>query len=855
MRIETLADRLRSLRRAPRVRAGVREKYAALSRLTAANNAALELVADLQRSATGEFVFDANYLRTASDRALAYGREVVEALDILSDGRERRLGALLERLSAEIGNVLRDDRSIPEGPYVLDFSRMKGVPADLLGAKVRRLAEIRLDVGVPVPDGFAVTSAACHALLVQSGLWASIQATIRSLTLIDKARLARASGDIRARILDTPWPRAVAAAVLEAYDGLVARAGRESPLVSVRSSAADEDGEFSFAGQYVSVLNVDRSRLLQACSEVVASQFGPRAVVYYKSRGLESAHHPMAIGIVLMIDALASGVLYTRSPERPGEQTMLITGTWGLGPSTADGTVSPDVIRVSARPGHDIVSSTIALKPRMLLTREGGGVIEVDVPGWMREQPCLTRAQVGMLAAYGSRLERHYGGPQDVEWAVDRAERVLVLQSRPLRTEEPRASAPLHELRKGLPLLLSGGIIASTGVAAGPVSVVDDTGPFDVPAGAVVVSRAAVPALAEVADRASAFVTEVGSVACHLATVAREFRIPTIVNADGARAALRPGQVVTVDAEMGHVYEGRIDALLALTGARQPDRAMLQSPLFRRLGSVLSLLAPLHLTDPRSRDFKASGCQTLHDLLRYAHERAVQEMFVAGGEVAELGASVKLASDLPLDFFLVDLGGGLAGAGDEDTVTPEAFRCRPLRAIWAGLVAAPWAGGPAVGLASLGSLLVTGLSRREPAGGPEANYVLVTDSYVNISFRFGFHFARIDASLSQDFRTNYASVVFHGGAAGAGGRERRLDFIAGVLASRPWTVSRRGDALFGRADNLPDAELSKELETLGRLLVVTRQLDTRLADDEATARAVAAFGAGDDSLGLDVTDA
>ncbi len=853
MRLDVLLSRLGMRRRESRAAASIHEKYAALKTLTSANNEALERLADLQRTSTGEFLFDAAYIRDVTSRALALGHEVVDALAVLSDGRERRLGAALERVATEVQAVLTEHAAVPPGPYVLHFEDMKAPPIELVGAKVRRLADMRNGAGVPVPDGFSVTSAACYGLLAQEGLWASIQRTLAELTLIDKERLARASERIRAQILDAPWPAPIAAAILGAHEALVRRAGRAAAPVSVRSSAVGEDGEFSFAGQYVSVLNVDRGGLLGACKEVVASQFGPRAVVYYKARGLEGAALPMAVGVVLMIDARASGVLYTRAIDSSGDDSMVLSGSWGLGPSTVDGSISPDVFRVARDPARTLLSSRVVRKPRMLLSREEVGVVEVEVPSWMREQPCLTRDQITRLADYGARLEQHFGVPQDVEWAIDPAERVVVLQSRPLRTATAASSSPPQvAARKGLPILLGGGIVASPGIAAGPVAVVTEGAAPDVPHGAVVVARTAAPTLAAIVDRAAAIVTEVGSVACHLATVAREFGIPAIVNAEGALATLHDGQVVTVDAEMGNIYAGRIESLLALAAARHTDDAVLQSPLFRKLQAVLRLLAPLNLTDPRSRQFTAAGCRTLHDILRYAHERAVQEMFLAGGSVGGAGGALTLESALPLEFRFVDLGGGLDHDGRTATVRPEQFRSLPLQAIWSGLAGARWGTDSAAGVAGLGSVMLTALtSRPSSLERPEPNFVIVTDTYVNINFRFGYHFARVDASVSPDASSNYASVVFHGGAADNDGRTRRLEFIAGVLEPRHWVIARRDDALFGRVEGLPAASMARELEVVGRLMVLTRQLDTRLADPDATARAIRAFQAGDDTLGLD----
>jgi pyruvate,water dikinase len=843
----------RRLRRSPADQGvRLRAQYRALMTLTAANNAALEIFGDLQRASSGDLVFDARFVRDAATRALARGREVVDALAVLAGEPPARLSRRLERLGADVGAILDERDQVAPGPAVLPFAEAHAAPAGLVGGKVKRLAELRAILGIPAPDGFVITSAACHRLLSQQGLWQAIQHAVDGLAPVDRQSLAQASEAIRQRILATAWPAPLAAAILDAYDDLVRRQHGGSPvLVSVRSSAADEDGAFSFAGQYVSILNVTRDRLLEASKEVVASQFGPRAVIYYKTRGLDSAALPMAIGIVAMVDARASGVLYTRAPDAPDADTMIVSGSWGLGPSTVDGRVSPDVFRVRRDPPHDLADSRVAAKERMLLARPEGGTVEVEVPGWMRDRPCLTREQLAALAGYAARLERHYGAPQDVEWAVDALDRTLVLQSRPLRVR-PRSAAAAGgavAARKGLAVLL-GGAVASSGVASGPVVLVRNEAEVEVPPGAVIVAHTAAPALAALIDRAAAVVTEVGSLTSHLATVARESRVPALFGAREAMSRLRDGETVTVDAEMGNVYAGRVEALLAAAAGRERDPALLETPLFRRLRAVARLLTPLNLTDPRSRAFRPDGCRTLHDILRYAHETAVREMFLAGNAAGAAGGSLRLDSPLPVNLFVVDLGGGLAVEPEATTVTPQQFRSRPLAALWAGLAAVPWSTAPAAGGARLGSVMLTALTTPEAAG-PEPDFALVSDVYLNVQFRFGYHFARLDAIVAPGAPDTYATLVFHGGAADAAGRSRRLDFLAAVLEDRGWRVSRRADALLARVDALPEAEMAQELDLAGRLLVVTRQIDTRLATDAATAAAVAAFRSGDYSLALD----
>ncbi|MGA9752425.1 MAG: hypothetical protein WBS54_11625, partial [Acidobacteriota bacterium] len=321
--------------------------------------------------------------------------------------------------------------------------------------------------------------------------------------------------------------------------------------------------------------------------------------------------------------------------------------------------------------------------------------------------------------------------------------------------------------------------------------------------------------------------------------------------ARGAMERLHPGQVVTVDAEMGNIYEGRQEPLLAAAAAARAQESA-DSPLFRRLREVLAHLTPLNLTDPRARQFKPSGCRTLHDLLRFSHEMAVQEMFLAGGRAtAGTRGALKLQSPIPLDFYFIDLGGGLGVPEGSRTVVPEQFRCEPLLAVWRGVAEVPWGTDSAMDARAVASTIASTLASGDLLQRmAEPNFVVVSRSYLNLCFRLGFHFSRVDASLSDDDASNYAAFLFHGGAADAAGKTRRVAFMARVLEQAGFSVSAREDALFARLDRPGRAGLEAALRMLGRLLVVTRQTDTLMTEDGAVERAARAFLAGDFTLGL-----
>jgi pyruvate,water dikinase len=301
---------------------------------------------------------------------------------------------------------------------------------------------------------------------------------------------------------------AVAAACAAAFSD-------EEVLLAVRSSAVGEDGSAtSHAGIYHSELNVPRHRLLDRYREVVASAFTPAAVSYRYARGLTAAESSMAVGCLRMVEATASGIMFSRSPERQAEDLVVISGARGVAAGIARHQDAPVWSGPPADPSR-----------AERLDRRG------DLGA------CVHRAPAGGTSVI-----------PDVEWAIDPSGQVVVLQTRPLVTMAASASMeamPADEL----PLLAEGGATACPGVAAGPVVVV--RGEADLagfPDGGVLLAHHSSPVFIEVMTRCAAIVTEVGSPTGHMAILAREYGVPAIVGMTDATRAITEGEVVTVDA-------------------------------------------------------------------------------------------------------------------------------------------------------------------------------------------------------------------------------------------------------------------------------------------------------------------
>ena len=213
------------------------------------------------------------------------------------------------------------------------------------------------------------------------------------------------------------------------------------PAVAVRSSAIGEDSaETTFAGLQDTFLWVRGAEQVSAAvRDCRASLDNPEAVSYRERMGIEGKP-AMGVAVQVMVDAAVSGVMFTCNPVSGDPSTVAVNASWGLGVAVVGGEVTPDEYRVSKVTG-EVLHRTIGPK-RIQYVAGAEGAEQVDVAADRQEVPCLDDRQLTSLVELGRRVERHFGGHQDVEWAIDGDGELFVLQSRPVTTVAPKAAAP-----------------------------------------------------------------------------------------------------------------------------------------------------------------------------------------------------------------------------------------------------------------------------------------------------------------------------------------------------------------------------------------------------------------------------
>jgi pyruvate, water dikinase len=797
------------------------------------NNRILTLMADMGDKLGGEYVFDRRYVESACEELNDQIFKLISDLSVLDHCRNVPLFSAFEQVRQEITDELAGRHHFPDTAPTLPLAALRADMTEAAGGKFAMLGELKNVLQLPVPDGFVITTGAFADFMAKNGLPQYIRQQTERLDADEEGAIWEVSALVRQRILDASLPRPLARGITEALAALAERLGTPPTSLAVRSSAWNEDGETSFAGQYESVIGVAPKDVPAAFRRVVAGAYSPEAWLYRRRRGFREHEAVMAVGCQVMIDSAVSGGLYTYAPMTRKDEGIFVSAAWGQCAPVMSGEIETDSYLLARRAPFPVISQEIASKTtRMRLDQQEGTAYE-DLPPERADVPCLTEADLSLLGEAALSLEKYFKRPQDVEWTFDATGRLYLLQSRPLVfTGEPaRRTGAIDAATSQAEVLFSGlGDVVQRGVAMGRVHVVrTDADLDDFPFGAILVAHHTSPRYSRIMARAQGILTDIGSPAGHMAAVAREFRLPTIVGCGEATRKLATGDEITMDATQNVVYRGLVKELryFELT----EEAVYEDSYEYRLLRRLLKKITPLNLVDPHSPDFTPARCRTYHDITRYIHERAVAELIsLSESRQGLLDASArKLRSPLPLNLSIIDLDNETPG--DAAGVEVEDLDCLPLRELLTGLTASGmWETEPVP--VDMGSFMAS-LTRTLGAGGPGSeklgrNLAVVSKEYMNLNFHLGYHFVLVDAYLGEAINDNSLYFRFLGGVTDISRRARRARCIGNILERSDFRVELHGDLVVGRLKKIDRPAMRAKLRLLGGLVGYTRQLDVRM---------------------------
>ena len=572
--------------------------------------------------------------------------------------------------------------------------------------------------------------------------------------------------------------------------------------------------------------------MLPAYRRVIQSRFQPRAYLYRRGLHLQEIDTPMAVLFLRLVEARSAGVMYTQNPNQGDKDSMLIQSVWGLARDLVTGGMEGDQFFLARSSADKRLEERIQPKTRRLDIDPAGGLRTEKIAGEEASRPSLDPKDLQGLWEVGHALERHFGRPLDIEWVKDLTGKLWVVQARPLVIQEETVEilprTPLAERP-----LLEGGIPIQAGRTSGPLIRVESaTLPGKVPEGSILVVPVATPEIATLLPFLAGCISETGNPAGHAAALLREWRVPSLFGVEGALGSLEGEEVIGLDATHRRIYRGTPWPDLPKRRVQRegvPEKSWEEDPVCKHI-------FPLHLTDPASPRFRTDGCSTIHDIIRFVHEKAVETLFLLGDRQAgrRKQKAKRLNTKIPLNIMVLDLGGAF---GDEEQglkiVTPSQIASVPFQAVWRGMSdpEMSWAGRQQVSLRGFTSVLVTSMAGAEAGARKlgDQNYLLAARDYMNMNLRLAYHYTMVDALVGESPENNFVNFRFRGGGATADRRELRAQFLAETLLRSRFAVDRRGDLVTAWLRRYPRARCEEALIMLGKLLACSRQMDMLIA--------------------------
>src|SRR3989344_1412768 len=449
--------------------------------------------------------------------------------------------------------------------YVVWFKDLRKNSIPIAGGKGANIGEM-LTLHLPVPNGFAVTAQAYGEYLEKTKIQPKILSLLKDLDVENNDKLQAVATKIQNLITSTPMPAEMAEEIMYTYEMLGSEKHKATDLVepkevfvAVRSSATAEDlPEASFAGQQATFLNVKgKQNVVSAVLACWASLFTARAIYYRVKNKFDHSKVLISALVQKMVNSEKSGIMFTVNPSTNHADEIVIEAIYGLGELIVGGEVNPDLYIVDKKT-RDIKKIEVRKKDFGLVRNENGENEKRPITKDKQERQVLNEKQVKELARLGKKLEDHYGKPQDIEWAVEKEE-VYIVQTRAVTTFKPH-TIERPDIADETGKILLKGETASAGVYTGPVKIVRDPSQLNkVQKGDVLVTTMTTPDMVPAMQRAGAIVTNEGGMTCHAAIVSREMGTPCIVGTQHATDLLKDGEVITVHATRGIVYEGKIE--------------------------------------------------------------------------------------------------------------------------------------------------------------------------------------------------------------------------------------------------------------------------------------------------------
>ena len=499
--------------------------------------------------------------------------------------------------------------------YTIDLNNISLTDINIVGGKNASLGEMIQhlgDLGIQVPNGFAITVDGYHDFIGHNELDKSIRKMVSELNPDDIIALRKTGLAIRELIRNGVFPENLKNEIQSKYRELSETYGQKMTDVAVRSSATAEDlPDASFAGQQETFLNVRGAEsILESVRNCFASLFTDRAISYRTSFGYDHFDVGLSVCVQKMVhsDLSSSGVAFSLDTESGFKDIVMINGSYGLGEMIVQGSVSPDefiVFKPLLDKGFSpIIEKKLGNKDKKMVYGDGQGKLTkiINIDEEHQNTFCINDNQVLQIAKWVASIEKYYSNlkghwcPMDVEWAIDGLTNELyIVQARPETIHSRKRTDTLVEYKvnsENLTPIIKGSAIGDR-VACGEVVIMHSLdgrdGTTDVSEfieGSILVTEMTDPDWEPIMKKASAIITNKGGRTCHAAIVAREMGLPAIVGTMNATKILKNHQKVTAscaEGDVGFVYDGFVDYEKIETNLEELPK--IDTPIMLNVGS------------------------------------------------------------------------------------------------------------------------------------------------------------------------------------------------------------------------------------------------------------------------------
>jgi len=453
-------------------------------------------------------------------------------------------------------------------PNILWFREISKDSIPQAGGKGANLGEM-YNLGIPVPNGFVVTSDAYFRFIKENQLDLQIKNTLSEIDVDDPNQLLSASKKAKTIIKKGKINHDLSIEIMKAYKRLSDYGGLKNSPVAVRSSATAEDlPDASFAGQQETFLHVvGEANVLNRVRDCWASLFTPRAIFYREKKKFDHFKVGIAIPIQKQVNSEISGIAFTMNPVTNDKTQIIVETIWGLGEYIVQGKITPDQVVINKHDWKILSKNHVSQETQ--LVESSDETKEIAVPKNKQNKIKITDSTAIKVAKICQKLHNHYGKPQDIEFAIEK-NKIYIVQTRPITTfVNTQKEIDKQESIKQKPDLQ--GDSASPGLASGVVVIIKSPKEINrVAKGQILVTSMTSPDYVPAMKKVNGIITDKGGQTSHAAIVSRELGVPCVVGTKTATKDLKEGEIVTLNGATGQVWKGNLATSSNVVIARTP---------------------------------------------------------------------------------------------------------------------------------------------------------------------------------------------------------------------------------------------------------------------------------------------